>query len=86
MVKVFTRVPAKLVVSGTGVSLADLEDNVASGVGKSSHKVKVFHELGMFNTWLELKPFLERYVLASILNTPSWHCLQKRMQEYLRGR
>ncbi|KAF8338586.1 hypothetical protein F5887DRAFT_1236729 [Amanita rubescens] len=86
MVRAFTNAPVKIVVSGTGVSLADLEDSVASGVGKSTHKVKVFHELGMFNTWPKLKLFLERYVPASILNAPSWRCLQKRMQEYLRGR
>ncbi|KAF8341836.1 hypothetical protein F5887DRAFT_1062436 [Amanita rubescens] len=86
MVRAFTNAPVKIVVSGTGVSLADLEDSVASGVGKSTHKVKVFHELGMFDTWPKLKLFLERYVPASILNTPSWRCLQKRMQEYLRGR
>ena len=84
MVQVFTKAPVKLIISGTSVSLADLEDNVASGVGKPQHTVEVFHDLGMFDTWAKLKPFLERYVPASILNTPSWRCLQKRMQEYLR--
>ncbi|KAF8326242.1 hypothetical protein F5887DRAFT_1144981 [Amanita rubescens] len=86
MVKAFTKAPVKIVVSGTAVLLADLDDSVASGVGKPAHKFKMFHELGMFDTWPKLKLFLERYVPASILNTPSWRCLQKRMQEYLRGR
>ena len=81
--KAFTRAPVKFVVSGTDVSLADLGDNVASGVGKPTHRVNVIHEL---DTWPKLKLFLERCVLASIVNTPSWRCLQKRMQEYLQGR
>ena len=68
------------------MSLADLEDYVAFGVGKPAHSVKVFREPGIFDTWPELKPFLERYVPDSILSTPSWHCLQKRMEESLRGR
>jgi hypothetical protein len=80
--KAFTRAPVKFVVSGTDVSLADLEDNVASGVGKPTHRVNVFHEL---DTWPKLKLFLERYA-SSILNNPSWRCLQKRMQQYLQGR
>ena len=46
MVRVFTKAPVKLVVSGTGVSLADLEDDVAFGVGKPSHRVQVFISLG----------------------------------------
>ena len=86
MVEAFAKAPVKIVVSGTSVSLADLADSVASGVGKPTHNVKAFHELEMFDTWPKLKLFLERYVPASILNTPSWRCLQKRMQEYLLGR
>ena len=86
MVKVFTKVPVKLVVSGTGVSLADLEDNVASGVGKPLHTVKVFHELGMFDTWPKLMNFFGRYVPASFLENSSGYRLQQRMQEYLLGR
>ena len=86
MVKVFTKVPVKLVISGTGVSLVDLEDNVASGVGKSPHKVKVLHELGMFDTWPKLMKFVGRYVPASFLENPSGYRLQQRMQDYLLGR
>jgi hypothetical protein len=86
MVKVFTKAPVKLVVSGTGVSLADLEDNVAPGVGKPPHTVEVFHELGMFDTWPKLMNFFGRYVPASFLENPSGYRLQQRMREYLLGR
>jgi len=86
MVKAFTKAPVKLVVSGTGVSLADLEDNIASGVGKPTHTVKVIHELGMFDTWPKLMDFFERYIPTSFLKNPSGYHLQQRMQEYLLGR
>lgn len=80
MVKVFGEAPIKLVVSSTSLPLADLiEDTI-------SYEVQVFHELGMFDTWPKLKRFLERYVPASILETPSGHRLQQRMREYLLGR
>jgi hypothetical protein len=85
IVKVFTKSPMKLVVSGTGLSLADLGETMASGVGKPAG-VELFHQLGMFDTWLKLKPFLERYVPASILESPSGYRLQQRIQEYLQGR
>jgi len=85
MVKAFTKVPVKLVVSGTGVLLADLEDNIASGVGKPTLKVKVFHELGMFDTWLKLMNFFECYIPTSFLKNPSGYHLQQWMQEYLLG-
>ena len=86
MVKVFTEVSIKLVVSGTGLSLADLEDAMASGVSKPARGVKVFHELGMFDTWPKLKSFVERYVPPSIMQSHSGYGLQVRMQEYLLGR
>jgi hypothetical protein len=72
-------------VSGTGLSLADLEDAMAPGVSKPA-KVKLFHQLGMFDTWPKLEQFLRRYIPASILETPSGYRLQQRMQEYLLGR
>ncbi|KAF8352173.1 hypothetical protein F5887DRAFT_16705 [Amanita rubescens] len=86
MVKVFTKVSIKLVVSGTGLSLADLEEGMASGVSKPAEGVEVFHELGMFDTWPKLKSFVERYVPLSILESHSGYGLQVRMQEYLLGR
>ena len=86
IVRVFTKLPIKLVVSGTGLSLADLHEAMASGVSKPAEGCKVFHELGMFDTWSKLKPFLERYVPASILESVSGRSLQLRIREYLLGR
>jgi hypothetical protein len=83
--KVFTKWSLKLVISGTGISLEELQEAVASGVGKPV-AVQLFHKLGMFDTWQKLKPFLERYVPASILESLSGNCLQIRIREYLLGR
>jgi hypothetical protein len=58
---------------------------MASGVSKPG-AVMLFHQLGMFDTWPKLKPFLERYIPASILETPSGYRLQVRIREYLLGR
>jgi hypothetical protein len=85
IVRVFTKSPIKLVVSGTGLSLAELEDTMASGVSKPGC-VKVFHQLGMFDTWPQLKSFIKRYIPAFILETNSGYRLQQRIQEYLMGR
>ena len=51
VVKVFTIPRVKLIVSGTGLSLAELEDSFTPGVSKHTRKGQVFHELGMFDTW-----------------------------------
>jgi hypothetical protein len=85
IVEVFTKLPIKLVVSGTSLSLEELEEAMPSGVSKPAEAVILFHELGMFDTWPKLKPFLERYVPASFLESPSGYRLQQRIQEYLLG-
>ena len=85
IVKVFTNVPIKLVVSGTGVLLEELHEAMASGVSKPVG-VELFHKLGMFDTWPKLKQFLDHYLPASFLETPSGYRLQQRIQEYLLGR
>jgi hypothetical protein len=54
MVKVFTKLPAKLVVSGTGVPIGDLNVALASGVSKSGQKITWYHDLGMFDVWPKL--------------------------------
>lgn len=84
---VFTAQPLeiKLVVSGTGVTMDDLRDSVASGVSKRS-TVSLYHDLGMFDTWSKLKEFLKRYLPAKFLESPSGLRLQQRMREYLLGR
>ncbi|KAM6498778.1 hypothetical protein JOM56_006726, partial [Amanita muscaria] len=87
IVKVFTKSPIKLVVSGTGLSLGDLEDSMASGVSKPTTNTTILsHGLGMFDTWPKLKAFLDRYVPASFSETPSGYRLQQRIREYLLGR
>ena len=73
-------------MSVTGRSPVELEDVMASGVSKPAEGITLFHNLGMFDTWPKLKPFLERYIPTSFLETPSGYCLQKRIQEYLLGR
>jgi hypothetical protein len=83
--KVTTRLPIKLVVSGSRLSLAEVEDTMASRVSKRA-AVHLFHKLGMFDTLPKLKSFLERYIPASILESESGKCLQQRMQEYLQER
>jgi len=82
--QVFTYLEVDLVVSGTGLSLEDLREALASGVSKED--IFVFHHLGMFDTWEKLKPFLERYVPASFLRSPGGYRLEKRIREYLLGR
>lgn len=83
--KVFTAQPVKLVVSGTGVTMDDLRDAMASGVSKYD-TVRLYHKLGMFDTWPTLSSFLERYLPDTLLESPSWNCLRTRIQEYLMGR
>jgi hypothetical protein len=87
IVNVFTTTPTpiKLIVSGTDLSLADLKDNMVSGVSKRAQGI-LFHELGMFDTWPKLESFLKRYIPATILCSLSGYRLQHRMLEYLQGR
>jgi hypothetical protein len=92
IVKVFAKLWIKVIVSGTvrtDLPLADLEDAMASadsGVSKPAKAVQLFHKLGMFDTWPKLQSFLERYIPASIFESPSGYRLQQRMREYLQGR
>jgi hypothetical protein len=60
VVDVFTKLPIKLLVSGTGLSLTECEDAITSGVSKPAGEVQLFHKLGIFDTWPKLKSFLER--------------------------
>ncbi|KIM47458.1 hypothetical protein M413DRAFT_200359 [Hebeloma cylindrosporum] len=85
MVTIFTGSSIKLIVAGTGLSLGDLTENMGTGVSKVGVGVDV-HQLGMFDTWPKLKPYLERYIPPSILESPSGYRLQQRIREYLLGR
>jgi hypothetical protein len=82
----FTNLPIKLIVSGTGLSLEEVQDSMASGVSKANNAVHLFHELGMFDTWRKLESFLKRYIPASTLDSESGRHLKPRMREYLQGR
>jgi hypothetical protein len=86
VVRVFSELPAKLVVSGTGVSMEDLNIAMSSGVSKSDRGEKWLLDLGMFDTWPKLEAFLNLYLPASYLNTSSGYHLQQRLREYLLGR
>ena len=83
--KVFIKLPIKLVVSGTGLSLQELNDAMASGVSKPA-PVELFHNLGMFDTWQDVKLFVDRYIPAYIFESNSRRHLQQQMREYLLGR
>ena len=83
--KTFSIEPIKLVVSGTGITLEDLRDSVASGVSKPA-TVILHHNLGMFDTWSKLQSFLERYIPSSFLETIPGGVLKQRIREYLLGR
>jgi hypothetical protein len=86
MARVFTKPRhVRLVVSGTGLSLAEVRDAMASGVSKPE-TVHLFHKLGMFDTWPKIEPFLRRYIPDSIWDIRSGHHLQRRIREYLLGR
>jgi hypothetical protein len=82
---VFTNLPIKLVVSGTSLSLVEVQNAITSGVSKPL-EVESFHELGMFDTWPKLEKFLKLYIPATILESNSGNRLQQRMREYLQGR
>jgi len=86
MAKVFTNLPFKFIVSGTGLSLVDVKDALASGVSKHADAVKLVHKLGMFDTWSKLNAFLKCYIPASFLESLSGYRLQHRIEEYLLGR
>ena len=85
IVKTFIKQPVTLFVSGTGVTMEELQDTVGSGVSKPVG-IESFHDLGMFDTWPSLMAFLERYLPDTFLKTPSGIILQQRIQEYLLGR
>jgi hypothetical protein len=83
--KLLSDLNVQLVVSGTGLSLPEVQDAVSSGVSKPEI-VELVHELGTFDTWRNLRPFLECYVPATFLESASGCRLIKRIREYLLGR
>ena len=86
IVKVFSSLSVRIVVSGTGLSLEEVEDARNSSVGKPLGQFEAFVELGMFDNPLKLEATLQRYIPTSILESPSGKSLRTRIREYLPGR
>ncbi|KAK2462810.1 hypothetical protein APHAL10511_005201 [Amanita phalloides] len=84
IVRVVSRYPVKLVVSGTGLSLEDFESTLVSGVSKRN--VDLVHHLGGFDNWESMEPFIRRYVPSPVLETKEGAMLQYRIRQYLTGR
>jgi hypothetical protein len=86
IVKVFSSLTVRIIVSGTGLSLEEVEETLSSNVGKPLGQFETFVELGMFDNPLKLEATLQRYIPASILESPSGKSLRTRIREYLPGR
>ncbi|KAF8512374.1 hypothetical protein BU17DRAFT_69263 [Hysterangium stoloniferum] len=86
IVQGFLRSSVKVIVSGTGLSLEQVEDVLSSSVGKPSGQFETFVELGMLDDPLKLDATLRRYIPPSFLESESGKFLQQRIREYLPGR
>ena len=79
--------PIKLVLSGTGLSLEEAESVLASGISKPrTQDFQPVHNLGGFDNWTSLEPFMRRYVPDFVLDSRSGQHLQHRIRQYLLGR
>ena len=85
IVKVFTSLVVKIVVSGTGLSLEEVEDALHSSVAKPLGQFNTFVDLGMFDNPLKLERTVEQYIPSHILESPSGRSLRLRILEYLPG-
>ena len=86
IVKVFSSLVVKIVVSGTGLSLEEVEDTPNSSVAKPLGQFMTFVELGMFDNSLKLEATVQQYIPSYMLKSPSGKSLQLRIREYLPGR
>ncbi len=86
IVKVFSVLVSRIVVSGTGLSLEDVENDLTSGVAKPLGRFKTFVDFGMLDDPLKLGATLRKYIPPSILESDSGKSLQLRIREYLPGR
>ncbi|KAK2467902.1 hypothetical protein APHAL10511_000197 [Amanita phalloides] len=84
IIRVASGYPVKLVVSGTCLSLEDVESTLVSGVSKRN--VDLVHRLGGFDSWKSMEPFIRRYVPSTVLDTKEGAMLQYRIRQYLTGR
>ena len=83
IVKVFSDLEVKIVVSGTGLSLEEVEDAQTSSVGKPPGQFETFVELGMLD---DPEATIRQYIPPLILESMSGKSLQLRIREYLPGR
>jgi hypothetical protein len=83
IIKVFSVLVVKIVVSGTGLSLEEVEDALTSSVGKPPGQFETFVQLGMLNS---PEAILRQYIPPLILESVSGKSLQLRIREYLLGR
>ncbi|KAF8522941.1 hypothetical protein BU17DRAFT_86519 [Hysterangium stoloniferum] len=87
IVEVFLRLSVKVIVSGTGLSLGEVEDTLlSSSVGKPSSRFETFVDLGMSNDPLKLDATFRQYMPPSFLESESGKYLQERIREYFLGR
>ena len=86
IVKVFSKLMVMIVVSGTGLSLEEVEDALHSSVAKPLGKFETFVDLGMFDDPLKLEATVKQYIPSRILESSSGKILQLRILEYLPGR
>ncbi|KAG7085993.1 hypothetical protein E1B28_003516 [Marasmius oreades] len=78
---------ARFIVTGTGVSLRDLEETVASSAFKySPHAIAVTSDTGAFDSQENQKAYIKRYVPPEILATDMGGKLLDRMWYWLCGR
>jgi hypothetical protein len=83
IVKVFSVLEVKIVVSGTGLSLDEVEDALTSSVRKPPGQFETFVELGMLD---DPEAIMRQYIPPFILESMSGKSLQLRIREYLPGR
>jgi hypothetical protein len=77
----------KFIISGTGLSLASVNEVLASGVGKpAAEGFLVYHDVGTFNSEKSQRAYLAQYVPQALLISPSGIALCKRMHNWLLGR
>jgi len=70
-------------VSGTGLSLEEVEDALTSSVRKPPGQFETFVELGMLD---DPEATMRQYIPPFILESMSGKSLQLRIREYLPGR
>src|SRR5260221_12373648 len=86
IVKVFSDLVVQIFVSGTGLSLEEVEDDLNSSVAKPCGRFETFVEFGMLDDPLKLEATLRQYIPPFILDSDSGKSFQLRIREYLPGR